>query len=90
MEQRILLGTAEAVNLVDEQDGAAVERHEPALGLIDLTAKILDRTSDRRNLDELAARMRCDDMRERGLTRAGRPVENHAGKHIMLNGGTKP
>ena len=77
MEQRVLLAAVEAVDLVDEEDGAAALRQQPALGGLDLAAEVLDGTGDGADLDELGVRGLGDDARERGLSGTGRTVENH-------------
>ena len=90
MEQGILLRARKSMNLIDEQDGATVVCKQAMLRFIDLAAQVFHRTGNCRDLDELASRMFSDDVRKRGLASAGRTVENHAGKNIVLDSATKP
>ena len=78
------------MDLVDEQDGAVVEHHEAVLCLIDLSAQVLDGARNGGDLHELALGVRGDDMRQRGLARTCGSVQNHTGKHVVLDGGSKP
>ena len=90
MQERVLLRAAEAVYLVDEQYRSAVVGHEAPLRLVDFAPKVLDRTRNRRDLDELAARMLRDDVGERGLARPRRAVEDDAREHVVLDGRPEP
>ena len=90
MKQRVLLRAAEAVNLVHEQDRAHAAGHETALCGVNLSAQVLDGARDGRDLGELGVRGVGDDARERGLARAGRPVEDHAREHVVLDGAPQP
>ena len=90
VKQGVLLGAAEAVDLVNEQDCAHATRHEAALCRVDLAAEVLDRARDGADLHELRVRGVGDDAGKGGLARAGGPVENHAREHVVLNGATQP
>ena len=90
MQQGILLRLGEAVNLVDKQDGAAVVGIQARLGLVNHAAKILHGTRHGADLDKLALGMVGDNVGQRRLTRTGRPVQNHARKHVVLDRGTQP
>ena len=78
------------MNLIDEQDGAAVVRIQARLGLVNHAAKILYGTRHSADLDKLALGMVGDNVGQRRLTRTGRPVQNHARKHIVLDRSTQP
>ena len=78
------------MNLVDKQDGTTVIRIQASLCLVDHATQVLHGTRDGADLDKLALGMVGDNMGQRRLTRTGRPVQNHARKHIVLNRGTQP
>ena len=90
MQQGILLRLREAVNLIDEQDGAAVVRIQACLGLVNHATQVLHSARHGADLDKLALGMVGDNVGQRRLTRTGRPVQNHARKHIVLDRGTQP
>ena len=90
VQQRILLRAGKPVDLVDEQDGPAVEHHEPVLGLVDLATQVLHRARDRGDLDELAFGVRGDDMGQRGLARSRGTIQDHARQHVVLDGAPQP
>ena len=75
MEQGILLGAVEAVDLVHEEYRAQAARHEAGLRRLDLATEVLDRPRDRRDLDELRVSGVGDDARERRLAGAGGALE---------------
>ena len=90
MEQGVLLGAVEAVDLVDEEDRAPVVGHEAAARVLDDGAQVLHRAGHGGDLDELAARVRRDDVREGRLAGSGRAVEDHAREHVVLDGRAQP
>ncbi len=78
-EQGVLLGLAEAVDLVQEEDGLLAEASGGAAGAVDDRADLLDARGDRGQLHEpLVGRLR-DDVREGRLAGAGRAPEDHRG-----------
>ena len=73
-QQRVLLGAREAVDLVDEQHGLALPHRDATLGVVDDRAHVLDACGDRAELHEAA--ITSDEVRERGLARAGRTPQD--------------
>ncbi len=83
-QKGVLLGLVEAVNLVDEEDGAGVHlrglrggRHH----LLDL----LDAAHDGGELDEAGLRGFSNDFGESGFAYAGRTPEDHGAGVVALN-----
>ena len=66
----------EAVDLIDEQDGAAAEPFARLLRLGHHRADFLDPRKHRAERDEVRLRRLGDDARERRLARAWRPPED--------------
>ena len=86
-QQRILLRFVEAVNLVDEQDGALVIHLQALFGLFDDAADVAHARHHGVDLLEVAARGVGDDHRQRGLARARRPPQQDRGEQpIGLDG----
>ena len=90
MEQRILLRSVEAVNLVHEEDGAAARLQKPTLGRLSLAPQVLDRARDGRDLDKLRMRGVGDDARQRRLSGAGGAVQNDGRERVALDGPPQP
>ena len=88
MQQGILLRLGEAVNLIDKKNGTAVVRIQARLGLVDHAAQVLHGACHGADLDKLALGMVGDNVGQRRLARTGRPVQNHARKHVVLDRGT--
>src|SRR6266851_4784275 len=84
-QKRILLGLVEAVNLVDEQDGA---RPEPSrlLCLHHHLLDLFDPGEHSRKLDEARLSLLRNDLRERRLPGPRRTPEDHRDRVIALNG----
>ena len=78
------------MNLVDKQDSATVIRIQTRLGLVDHATQVLHGARHGANLDKLALGMVGDNVGQRRLARTGRPVQNHARKHVVLDRGTQP
>ena len=75
-QEGVLLGLAEAVDLIEEEDGlAAVEVALAGRGLHDL-ADVLDPGRHGRQLDEAAPGGRRDEVGQRRLARSGRPPDD--------------
>ncbi len=79
-QQRVLLGLAEPVDLVEEQQRLAPVAARLALGALDDRADLLDARGDRRQLHEAPLGGTADHVRQRGLPRAGRPPQDHRGR----------
>lgn len=90
VQQGILLRAREAVNLVDEEDGATLEGKEPLLCRLDLASQVCHRTRDGRDLDKGGVRGIGDDMRDGCLARARRPEENDRGKRVVGDRASEP
>ena len=88
MQQGILLRLREAMNLVDEQDGATVVGIQARLGLVNHATQVLHGTRDGADLDKLALGMVGDNVGQRRLARTGRPIQNHTRQNVMLNRST--
>ncbi len=78
-EQGVLLGLAEAVDLVQEEDGLLAVSAGGAAGAVDDRADLLDSCGDRRQFDEAGVGGLGDDVRQGGLAGAGRAPEDHGG-----------
>ena len=74
-QKRVLLGFVEAVDFVDEQDGAPAQAPQP-LGIGHHRFDFLDAAQHRAEGDELAARDAGDQLGQRGLADAGRAPQN--------------
>src|SRR6185437_13153125 len=75
-KQRILLRLVEAVDLVEEEDGAPAARPQPLTRTRENLADLRDGRGDRRQLFELRARRVGDDAGERRLARTRRAEED--------------
>ncbi|GAA3501911.1 hypothetical protein GCM10019016_090190 [Streptomyces prasinosporus] len=78
-EQGVLLGLAEAVDLVEEEDGLLAVPAGGAAGAVDDPADLLDARGDRRQLDEALVGGLGDDVGQGRLAGAGRPPQDHRG-----------
>ena len=87
-QERILLGLVEAVNLVDENDGARSILSRPLRIGHDLL-DFLDAGQHRGELDELRLGHACDDLRQRSLTRPRRTPEDERADIVALQLGTQ-
>ena len=83
-EERVLLGFVEAVDFVDEEDGALF-----LLRLVDDVAHLLHPTADGAQGVERSLQGVRDDGGEGGLADAGRPPENHGGYVAALDEGAQ-
>ena len=90
MQKRVLLAAVEAVDLVDEQDGAQPEPRQALFGRVDLTPQVGHRAADSRHLHERGFRAFGDDVRERGLPRARRTEQDDRAQPVLLDGGAQP
>ena len=90
VEQRVLLRAVEAVDLVDEQDGALPIRLLAVGRCLDLAAQVRHRAANRRHLDERGARRLGDDVGDGGLARAGRPEQDDGAERVALDRRAQP
>lgn len=90
MEQRVLLGAVEAMDLIDEQDGAQVAMDQTLISFRNDLAQIRHRATDGRDLHKRSVRGVRDHARERGLASACRPVEDDGGERVVLDRSAKP
>ena len=90
MEQGILLSTVEAMNFIHEQDGADTAVYQALVCFGYFTAQIGHRAANGGNLDEMRMRGFGDNVRDGGLARSRRPVQDHRGKGVGLYGATQP
>ncbi len=81
-KEDVLLSLGEAVHLVDEEHGLGLPRRDPALGVLDHLAHVLDARGDRREFHEPAPT--GHEVRERRLARAGRPPQQDGGRGARL------
>ena len=79
-QERILLSLRETVNLVEEQHGGRAVHVAVEQRLIHDRAHILHTRGNRRKLHELTTRRARNHMRQGGLTRTRRAVQNHRGR----------
>ena len=84
-QQRVLLGLVEAVDFVDEEDGALGKLAAAFLRGGDGRADVRDARQHGVDGDEVAARGVGDDARQRGLAGAGRPVEDDGAELVGLD-----
>ena len=85
-ENRVLLGFVEAVDLVEEEDRAAVVAAPDLAGLLDGVAEVGDAGGDGGQGDEVAPGEAGDEAREGRLSDAGRAPEDHRGHLIRADG----
>ena len=83
-EKGILLRFVEAVNLVDENDGAGAVL-AGAVGIAHDLLNFLDAGEHGGEFDEVGLGDTGDDLGERGLAGAGRAPEDHRGRIIALD-----
>ena len=76
-QQRVLLGLAEAVDLVEEEDGLLAVAAGGAAGALDDGPDLLDARGDRGELDEALVGGLADHVRQGRLAGAGRAPEDH-------------
>ena len=86
-QQRVLLGLAEAVDLVEEQDRALAPLAEPLLGPLEHLADVLHPGADRRELLERLGGVGGDGLGQGRLARARRPPEDHRREPVGLDEG---
>ena len=84
-QKRILLRLVEAVNLVAEQDRAALDQAQAAFGFLDDLAHARDAFGDGAELHECGAGALRDDASEGGFAGAGRPPEDDAAQLVLLD-----
>ena len=82
-QEGVLLRAVEAVDLVDEQDGALVLVPAPPAGLLDGLLHVLDAAGDGGELQEVESRLLGDEAGERGLAAARWPPEDHRGRPVQ-------
>ena len=80
-QEGVLLRFVEAVDFVDEHDGAAAHGAQP-LGIRHHGLDLLDAAEDRAVSHELAVREARDEAGERGLPDAGRSPENDGAQSV--------
>ena len=83
-EEGVLLGLVEAVNLIDEEDGAGAEFRR-FFGVDHDLLDLLDAGEDGGELDEAGAGDVGDDAGEGGLADSGRSPEDHGGGVVALD-----
>ena len=83
-EQRVLLGLVVAMDLVDEEDGAAALLGQAVFGPVQRLAQLLDPGEHGAQGLEVRARALADDVGERGLARPRRPPEDDRGQAVRL------
>ena len=79
-QERILLSLRETVNLIEEEHGGRAVHVAVEQRLIHDRANILHARSNCRKLHELTTRRARNHMRQGGLTRTRRTVQNHRGR----------
>ncbi len=84
-QERVLLRLVEAVDLVDEEDGAARHLAPGLLGLGHHRLDFLDAGQDRAERDEMRARHLGDEPGERRLAGAGRAPEDDRLQQVALD-----
>jgi hypothetical protein len=84
-QQRVLLRLREPVHLVDEQHRLLVEPVAAAPGVVDHRAQLADSRRQRRERDEVPVPDARQQPRQRGLTGAGRPVQQHRRRRSALD-----
>ena len=84
-EQRVLLGLAETVDLVDEQHGLSPGAAQLRLRARDHLTHVLDAGVESRELLEASVRRARHDQREGGLAGAGRPEQDQRHRRIALD-----
>ena len=76
-QEGVLLGLVESVHLVDEEQCGALFQIAHRSRRDDRVADLLHAREDGGETEEMGTRDPRDEARERGLTRAGRPPEDH-------------
>jgi len=84
-EEDVLLSTVEAMQLVDEEDGAATAGFEARAGLFEGRADVLDAAGGGVELGELGLGQAGNDAGQRRLADAGRTVEDDALEAVGLD-----
>jgi len=84
-QENILLRLVEAVDLVDEQARPLAVVFEPAAGRLEHVADVLHAGGRCGQFHEPPPRLGGDDLRERRLANAGRPVEDHRREPVGLD-----
>ena len=90
MEQRVLLGAIEAVDLVDEQDGAQAAMDQTLVGFRDDLAQIRHRAADGRDFHERCVCGVRNHASERGLAGTCGPIEDDGRERVVLDRRPKP
>src|SRR5262249_50725562 len=83
-EQDILLGAVESVDLIEEQNGTLAGLLQLGLGFLEQFPYFLDPRGHGIELLEMTLRVEGDDLRQRGLSRAGRAVEDERAEPVCL------
>ena len=83
-KEGVLLGLVEAMDFVDEEDGAPAELTHPFGAGHDLL-DFANAARDGAEIDELGLREVGDDIRKGCLADAGRPPEDHRGNLVLLD-----
>ena len=86
VQDRVLLCLVEAVDLVDEEDRPKPFPPEAISRSGDHGADVVDAGRHRRDLFELGTGPLRDDSRDRGLSGARWPEEDHRGRAVVLDG----
>ena len=79
-QEGVLLGLVEAMDLVEEQDGALLVESEAILRLGNRRPNLHDARHDGRHRREVGADLGCEQARETGLARPGRSPEHDRGE----------
>ena len=77
------------MNLIDEQDRLLPRCAEPICGRREHAAHFGDIAFHAADPNKFRVRHLGDDARQRGLSAAGRPIENHRGQAIGFNRATQ-
>jgi hypothetical protein len=76
MQKSVLLGFVEAMNFIDEQDGAAMVEITLLTGFVDHPPDILDAAQNGRKFDEMGLFGTGHQARQRGFPCPGRPPKD--------------
>ena len=88
-QERVLLGAVKAVDLVDKEDGLPSGLRAFECGFLGDLADVRDSRGHRIDARKTRAATRSDEVCERGLPHAGRPVEDERHETIGLDGPPK-
>ncbi|VTR70786.1 hypothetical protein DESC_830103 [Desulfosarcina cetonica] len=86
VQEGVLLGLVETVDLVHEKNRALALELALLFGFVDDLADLLDTGQHRREVDEVGFGFKGDDARQGGFAAAGRPPQNHGEDAVVLDG----